>query len=88
MAAQDLSTVLLIECLEVGYLGIVNALVVDLRQVVELTALLLKLLAQGCILQFGQGTEVGILRMKGKDADAAIGIGIGPGMGGRGVVDG
>ncbi len=88
VGAKRLGAFLFVKRLEVGELSVVDALVVNLRQGIELTALLLELLPQFGVLQFGQCAEVGILRMEGEDADAAIGIGVGPSVGGGGVVDG
>ena len=87
-ALHRLTAFLGIELAQIGHLRIVHALIVDLRQGVEL-------LLQGVIvglallvLQLWQLTEVGILWMEGIDADGVVGIAVLPGERHVRIVDG
>ena len=73
---------------QVFVLEVVHALIVDDRQRIELPSTLLECLFGLFVLEAGQLSQVGILRMEGKDADAAVGIGVGPCVCQGGVVDG
>ena len=77
-----------IELVQIFRLGVVDALIVDLRQVVEFQSQALVVFAVFLVVELWQGAQIGILGMKGEDADAAVGIGVGPGVRGGGVVDG
>ena len=65
---------LLVDGAQIAHLGIVDALVVDLRQRVELLTQLFHLVGQGLVSYLGQLVEVGILRMQREDGYAAVGI--------------
>ena len=60
--------------MQILVLGIVHALVVDLRKDVEFFSEFFKLCGFLPVLQRRKLSEIGILRMKGKDADSGIGI--------------
>ncbi len=79
---------LVVEQLQVFALGVVHALVVDLRQGVQLLAQLLKLCCLERVLQRWQLVEVDVLRVQCIDADAVVGVGVLPCPGDGGVVDG
>ncbi len=86
--AHRLGTFLCVEFAQVCVLEVVDALVVYLRQGVELGGCLLKVLLLCRVGEGGQCAQVGVLRMQRKDADAAVRVGVGPGMRDGGVVDG
>ena len=65
-----------------------HALIVNLRQRVQLLAQLLIVGAALLVFQLRQLAQVRILRMQGIDADAVVGIAVLPRAGGVGVVDG
>ena len=73
---------LLIYYAQIFVLGVVHALIVNLRQGVEFLAQGLKPFAFGLVGNRRQGVEVGILRMQREDAYAAVGIRVGPCVGG------
>ena len=68
-------------------LGIVDTLVVDLRQSVEFLTESLKLLALSLIGNRRQLSQVGVLRVESEDRDTAVRIAVGPCMCNRRVVD-
>ena len=76
------------EFLQIVHLGLEHALVVNLRQRVELLTDALKLFLLLFVLQCWQLAEVSVLRMQGIDADGVIGVGVLPGVGHIGIVDG
>ena len=87
MRTQDLGTHLLIQVMEISHLSIVHALIVDLRQCIELSAQFLIMLTFLLIIEQRQPMEVDILWMKGEDTDARIRIGVGPRVGDGCVID-
>ena len=72
---------------QVGYLRGKDALVVNLRQLVQLHTQGLELLPLLLVFQGWQLAQVAVLRMQGVDADGVVGIGVLPGAGDEGVVD-
>ena len=79
---------LLEEFVQIVHLGRRHALIVYLRQCVELVAQRLVVAAALGILEGRQLAKVHILRMEGVDADAIIGIAVLPRVGDAGVIDG
>ena len=87
LALHRLAALLGIKLTEILELGIVHALVVDLRQSVELFLQGIEVCLALGILQSRQLTEVGVLGMEGIDTDGVIGIAVLPGVGHVGIVD-
>ena len=88
VGGHHLCTLLVVEFMEIGFLGLHHALIVYLIESVELLAYALIVVAAAGRGKRRQLAQVGILRMQGKDADAAVGIAVGPGVGHGSIVDG
>ena len=66
----------------------IYALIIYLRQRVELFLQAFEAGSHLCVLEWRQLCKVDILRMNGKNADATVGIRVGPRVGGGGIVNG
>ncbi len=83
-----LCSLLCIELMQVFHLRGEHALIVNLRQRVQLLAQLLIVGAALLVFQLRQLAQIRILRMQGIDADAVVGIAVLPRAGSVGVIDG
>ncbi len=88
LGAARAGALLCVELAQVLHLGAEHALIVYLRQRVQLLPQLLVVLAALLVLQRGQLPQVHVLRVQGIDADGVVGVAVLPGARGVGVVDG